>query len=230
MSANLVDVILEVENLKREFERRGLDLAQVWRPTTGESDLERRQLRHLLDWVEAYERLGSRKAMQKKGYDFPPIDPDCDPWTDWLRFETWLKGEPISMPLREKLNLKVDLRPAETMSDAEIKAAIDEMTEALAELQWVAEPCEGMPDRLYYEELIAVLDDEYEILAPGTTCHLNGCTGYCPGCLRRPWCFNGRMRCSEDVEAHRMVVPDKVRSYVTDADLAFELLDNDPGL
>ena len=87
---------------------------------------------------------------------------------------------------------------------------------------------DGMPDRLLYEELLELLEEDFELLAPGTTCIVDGCTGYCPDCRSRPWCDNGLMRWPEDEEAHCMVVPDRVKAFVSADRLAFDRLVPEP--
>ena len=71
--------------LKAEFERRGLELDGVWSPSPDDPELENRQLLALMDWVRAYQALADRREMEKRGYLYPPVDPDCDPDTDWLQ-------------------------------------------------------------------------------------------------------------------------------------------------
>jgi len=52
MSSPPIDTVLENQSLKKEFSLRNLDLSQIWQPTPDDLELENRQLRHLLDWVE----------------------------------------------------------------------------------------------------------------------------------------------------------------------------------
>jgi len=126
--------------------------------------------------------------------------------------------------LHAKLKLNAILLPAEMLSDEQIAAALAELVPALARLQVDASPCDGMPDRLFYEELLEAIEEDFELLAPGTTLHLDGCTGYCPDCVRWPWCENGLTLWAEDEEAGCMAVSAKAKPYVAQADLAISRL------
>ena len=219
---------LEVQSLRRDLEMRGLDVLQVWVPNPADPQLECRQLLNLLEWVRAYEKHPDRQTMEGHGYDFPPIDPDCDPDTDWLRFETWMRRETVREKLRNKLALEEVLLPSTELTDAQIEQALTHVLPALERLQISFERDEGMPARLFYEEVLEALEEDYEILAPGTTWHLDGCDGFCPECRRRPWCDNGLTLWPEDEEAGCMVVPDAVRPYVTAADVSLSRLELSP--
>lgn len=59
---------------------------------------------------------------------------------------------------------------------------------------------EGVPARFAYSIVREVLEDEFEFIAGGCW-HIDGCSGYCPGCLQRPWCeFGGNSCWREDEE------------------------------
>ena len=82
-----VDFTLENQSLRREFSAKGLDPKKVMVPDQENLLRENRLLIMLLDWVNAYEQLGGRQQMEAAGYDFPPIEPDYDPDSDWMVFE-----------------------------------------------------------------------------------------------------------------------------------------------
>lgn len=46
----------------------------------------------LVKWVAAWRSCESRQKMKAMGLADPPVTPSCDPDTDWLRFERWVKG------------------------------------------------------------------------------------------------------------------------------------------
>ncbi len=80
----------DVETLRRQFSRLGLDPLHVLRAESESPGYERR-LRALLLWVEARRRLGSREAMVRHRWLFPPVDSTGDVDEDWDRFETWFR-------------------------------------------------------------------------------------------------------------------------------------------
>ncbi|MBN2451643.1 MAG: hypothetical protein JXR77_14740 [Lentisphaeria bacterium] len=224
MANRKMDATKESQALRQELERRGLDPLLVWCPTPSDPELECRRLNSLLTWVWAYGKYRTREAMEAAGFAFPPIEPDCDPDTDWLRFEKWVNGRLVRESLRHKLAMDEVLGPPDAMTDAQIREALAALLAALARLQTEVLPCPGMPDRLAYEELHALLDEEVELLAPGTTCCIDGCSGYCPECLRRPWCEYGLALWPEDEDAGCMVVPESARRFLAPADMALDRL------
>jgi len=90
MNSKNLDILLENQSLKNEFALRNLDLAEVWRPTPDNLELENRQLRHLLEWVDKYLECRDREKMEAQGYKFPPINFCIDPESDWYRFKRWI--------------------------------------------------------------------------------------------------------------------------------------------
>lgn len=224
MSNESIDVYLENQNLKAEFTRCNLDLAQIWRPTPDNLKLENQQLQHLLDWVRKYDECGSRKAMEAEGYYFPPIDPDIDPDSDWFRFRRWLLGKPIRKTAKSRLPAELPLKPSEELTDDEIMVMLDRLSAGLADIHLSVDLNDGVPPRLIYEHLLEVIEEEFELLGGGTW-HLDGCTGYCPGCFQRPWCESGNSSCwSEDEEAGQMVFPEKVKRYVSPSPVSLAIL------
>lgn len=227
MKENEIDHVLEAQGLRRDFEMRGLDLTPVWQPTPYDPALECRQLRSLLRWVEAYKRLGNREQMEAEGYDFPPIEPDCDPETDWLRFELWMKGKLGVRTVAEMLDITHPLLPPDQMTAEQKKDAITELIPALAALQIDLYVKEGMPAELIYDDIWEQLNESYMPMCPDTTWHWDGCSGCCPVCVSRPWCESGFSLWPEDQEAGQMVVPENVLPYLTDADLSLGRLSAD---
>ena len=219
-----IDVLLENQNLKSEFAWRNLDLTQVWQPSPDDLELENRRLRYLLDWVEKYEECGSRQAMEAEGYDFPPIYPDIDPDSDWFRFRRWLMGKPIRKTAKSRLPRGLVLKSPDDLTDDEIVVILEKLTAGLGQIHLSVDLNEGVPPRLIYEHLLEVIEEEFELLGGGTW-HLDGCTGYCPGCFQRPWCEFGANSCwSEDEEVGCMVFPDNVKRYVSPSPVSLTIL------
>jgi len=183
-------LVQENERIKQEFEGLGLELDDVWYPTPDDPVRENRTLHLLLRWVRAYRQTPGRRPMERRGYQFPPVSPDCDPDSDWIRFERWINHEPVSWRADELVGR---LTPAEQLTDEELRTALERVEKILATRGVVIDLCGGIPDRVAYEYLRESLaDSEFEFMGPATTCHLDGCTGYCPGCFQRPWCATGR--------------------------------------
>ena len=131
MSNANINLMLENQSMKFEFQLRGLDLSQVFRPDPENLERENKILRHLLDWVEKYAEYGDRATMEAFGYRFPPIDPDLGPDNDWFRFEEWLQGE----PLRQKLDT---LLPTEYSEENPDELTDEERIEMLAAMRSAA--------------------------------------------------------------------------------------------
>jgi hypothetical protein len=94
---------------------------------------------------------------------------------------------------------------------------------SLGEIHLSVDLNEGVPPRLIYEHLLEVIEEEFELL--GGVWHLDGCTGYCPGCFQRPWCEFGTNSCwSEDEEAGCMVFPENVKRYVSASPVSLTIL------
>jgi hypothetical protein len=213
MNEAQVNTVAENDVLKQEFERRGLELSAVWEPTPGDPQLEGRQLRRLLRWVEAYERCPDRKRLTRRGFEFPPVIPDFDPDADWLRFERWMGQDAVEWSFTADFGA---LKPEEDLSDEELETELERIEELLAGRGVVIGLNDAVPDRIVYRYLKRELETStFEFLPKNTQCHLDACTGYCPGCVQRPWCDIGQEDTwPEDEEAGRMLVPAEVREYV----------------
>ncbi len=92
---------------------------------------------------------------------------------------------------------------------------------------------EGLPPKILYNYLWETLDEIFELDSEGGW-HLDGCSGYCPGCFQRPWCDSGLEICwPEDEEAGEMSFPDSLREFVSASPVSLDLLleykeDEDP--
>ncbi len=171
--------------LKRAFQAMGLDPTPVT-DTPEDAEAENGHLRALLKWAYAYRMCPDRKKLESRGFMFPPVEPDCDPDTDWLRFERWMRGKPTEWRYADDFG---PLKQAAALSDSEIEKALKTVVKNLAKRNMLVEFQPGIPARLVYSYLRDELDRQsFEFLAPGTTCHLDGCHGSCPDCFQRPWC------------------------------------------
>ncbi|MBV6438387.1 MAG: hypothetical protein EPGJADBJ_00008 [Saprospiraceae bacterium] len=212
--------------LKQEFKFLGLDLAEVMEFSPFDLDLENRRLENLLDFVHRYRQHGSREAMEviEGAFLFPPIFPGIEPDNDWYRFELWLQGQPTRMTLAEQLPKTFVLKKPEELGEGEIGAALEELEEALYKAGYSISLNEGIPDRLVYEYLVESLGEVFE-LDLGGGWHLDGCSGYCPGCFQRPWCDTGESSCwTEDEEAGKMSLIEALNPYVSASPRSLEIL------
>ncbi|MCB0185546.1 MAG: hypothetical protein KDE31_14860, partial [Caldilineaceae bacterium] len=81
-----------------------------------------------------------------------------------------------------------------------------------------------LPLRLLYEHLLEILEEDFDILFSGMW-HIDGCSGYCPGCFQRPWCDFGQSSCwREDEEAGQLALIDVVQRYVSASPVSLPLL------
>lgn len=85
--------------VRDSFRKMGLDPAEVLEGMSHDPERENRCLRALLRWAAAYRRQGSRQALEKNGFLFPPVQPGIDQDTDWLRFENWVTGRKSAFPM-----------------------------------------------------------------------------------------------------------------------------------
>ena len=156
--------------LKRAFASAGLDLAPVWTPSSDNLELENRQLRQLLDWVEAYRACPDRVRLESRGWLHPPIDPDIDPESDWLRWERWMRREPLQWNFAKEFGV---LRNAESMSDPEVETELERTLCRLEQRGVALDVVQGATPRDVYAWLSGeLLTNNFEIVAPGTTTHI----------------------------------------------------------
>jgi hypothetical protein len=169
-----------------ELQCQGLDPTAIgWRPD-GPGDAAW-QLAVIADWARAWRLTGGdRTALAQRGYRLPPVEPDCGPEQDWLLFERWMAGEPLTWRYEERFG---PLPPAESLSDAEIDARLAEMALRLAAQSVDLSLAERLPARRRYAWLRAELRARpIEFLAGGTRLVIDGCTGDCEGCFQQEWC------------------------------------------
>jgi hypothetical protein len=225
MKSKNLDLYLENESLKNEFAMRNLDLSQVWEPSPEDPELENRQLRDLLDWVIAFKEFGgNRKKMEKAGYHFPPLSFDIDPDEDWLRFRRWMAGQKIRGKLKSRLPPDFIVKPADHLTEEQIIPELERLQNELERLHFSVELKEALPPRLLYEDLLELLDEEFDFMMTGCW-HLDSCSGYCPDCFQRPWCEFGTSSCwQEDEAAGYMVFPEVVKKYVSPSPVSLEIL------
>lgn len=176
----------ENRRLQRTFKAQGLPLDDVWQPNPADPDLENHQLRSLLAWVEAYRACPDRAQLAKHGFLYPPVEPGFDPDADWLRFERWMRGEPLCWHFGKEYG---ELRPAELLSDGEIETVYTRVVEWLAEHSVDVALSEAMPVREAYSYLRKLLAKEpFEYMPQGSFHVLDGCGGWCPDCPQQRWC------------------------------------------
>ena len=221
------EIITYQENqaLKKQFQELGLDLEQVMYFTPMDLDLENRRLQSLLDFVEKYREGGeSEHVMELLDKPFPPIYPMISPENDWYRFRLWLEGAPLVMKLRDQAGLPPLEKPIREMTEAEIEVAIQMRLDALEE-SGISICLQELPPHILLMALCEMLDEETERME-GEGWMLDGCSGYCPGCLQRPWCDTGQsLGWKEDNEAGGMHLRAELQDFVSMNPQSEEVLD-----
>lgn len=224
MNEESIDAFLENQSLKTEFASRALDLSDVFCSTPDDLERENRVLQDLLDWVLKYTECGNRRQMEVEGYQFPPIYPGISPENDWYRFERWVKGKSLRQKIKDQLPSDFRFIPSTDLNDDDLPSALRRLIELLRKNRFMIEFQNDIPPRLVYEHLIDMQDDEFDIIEEGFW-HLDGCSGYCPGCFQRPWCECGRSSCwPEDEEAGKMCIIESVRRFVASSPMSLEIL------
>lgn len=204
---------------KQAFKDLGLNLAEVFTFTPMDLDLENRRLKNLLTFVKKYQQYGSQEVMELEegDYCFPPISPGISPESDWYRFELWLQGEPIRKTISEQLPKTFKIKNPAEIPEAEIEAELEKLLDAVEQAGYGISLNEGIPARLVYKAVMEWIGEEFELSGPGGGgWFFDGCSGYCPGCMQRPWCETGLNCCwSEDEEAGKMFLIDELKDYVS---------------
>ena len=176
--------------LKSFFTRQGLPLNDIWRESPGDIELENRQLLELSRWVCVYGACPDRAKLEDMGYLYPPVDPDINPDADWVRFERWMQGLPLTWTLPDHLSTSEDLHEVD---DAEAGRRLEEVTAYLAERNVVVDFVEGVPARPALEYLLKTTREQpFDYTDELTVTHLMGCTGCCEQCFQEPWCEMAR--------------------------------------
>jgi len=201
--------------LKKEFSELGLDLDQVMYYTPMDLDLENRRLQSLLEYVIRYKECGeSQEAMIALDDPFPPIHPMISPESDWYRFKLWLEGKPLAMKLRDQAGIPPLEKPIKEMAEEEVEEAIQMRLEALEKVQ-IGVYLQDLPPHIFLMALCEMLEEECERMEGGGWM-LDGCSGYCPGCLQRPWCETGQsLGWTEDEEAGGMHIRPELWDFVS---------------
>lgn len=219
-----IDSLLENQSLKKEFEIRSLDLSQVFYLTPDNLERENIVLRNLLDWVQKYSQCRDRKKMEAEGYEFSPIEPGISPENDWYLFERWINDLPIRQKLKDWLPQYFFPQQSERLNSQEIYYELNKLIEHLNSINISVDLNENIPYCLQYNYLLEYLDEEYDIIIDGSW-HLDGCTGYCPDCIQRPWCETGNKSCwPEDEEAGEINLPESVKKYVSSSPMSLQIL------
>ncbi len=212
--------------LRRLFSNRGLDLEAVMEFTPHDLDLENKRLQNLAGFILEYDRYGSREAMEviRGEWVFPPIFPGISPESDWLRFERWLLGEPLWQKLADKVSeITTPFRAPEHIPEHEIESESKRLYHAIEDAGIAIGLREGMPPRLLYTYLYQELDDAFDMF--DGSWHIDGCSGYCPGCIQRPWCDAGQGLCwDEDETAGKMHLTEELAPYVSASPQSLALL------
>ena len=202
----------ESARLQQEFTQLGLDLRQIWQPTPAEPMVEVSQLRDLLEWVQAYRTDPDRIQMLSQGFTSPPILPEIDEESDWLRFELWMDGKPLTWTYGEEFG---EMPDPENLSDKQLWATFVSIRTQLATRQvWIDIMGDVPPRLLYHLVRTELADREFWRTAPGTVNRI-GCSAYCPGCVQRPWCAMGRVETwPEDAEFDGIAIPEAAIAFV----------------
>ncbi|NQT91500.1 MAG: hypothetical protein HQ559_01975 [Lentisphaerae bacterium] len=203
-------------SIRRAFNKHGVDLDEVWAPMSDDTELENRQLAHLLDWLMTYREHPHRAQMEAMGYVFPPVEPDIDPDTDWIRFERWAKGAPLQWSVHEEYG---PIREASAMSDGQLEEEFERLVSFLADRRVDLSLEEDVPTRVKYMHVKRMLENaSFDHMEAGSCCVV-GCGCYCPDCLQRPWCDLGMESDWEQEDRDgRRAVPAEVLPHVPQRD------------
>lgn len=212
-------------SLKREFKLLGLQLDQVMEFTPFDLDLENRRLEYLLEFVRKYEECGRhQETMYLLDYPFPPIFPGISPESDWYRFDLWLEGKPLVLSLWDQIGLEPPGKDPEQMSDEEVEAGLERILVAVDQADMGIGLVNELPPYVTYLMLVEYLAEDHDRIGGGGWV-FDGCSGYCPDCLQRPWCETGNSSCwSEDEEAGAMYLREELKKFVSPSPRSLEIL------
>lgn len=191
-----LDQAAENRRLMDLFAEMQLKPSEVSPVGDGPMEQENRRLRHLLDWARMYRRHRSRSALARLGYRFPPVEPGCDPDSDWIRFERWVQGRPLTWSLKAEAR---SLPEPAALDDAQLIRVYADLLRQLASRNVVVDIPPEVPIRQVYGYLRDELArTDFEFAGPDTAIHLTGCAGSCEECFQRPWCEVSEMLSEED--------------------------------
>lgn len=208
-----IDLTVENDRLRTLIEAGGLRVDVLW--TLRDPDPRRMNVRllELLKWVQAYRATPDRARLEAQGYLYPPVEQGYDPDSDWMQFDRWMAGQPLRWSFAAEYG---QLPDEDGLDDDTIDATLQRVEAWLAARGVAIELQPGLPPRVAYRCLQKeLLQEPFEYLPKGTTCHVTACSGYCPACLQRPWCESGlEEEWPEDEEAGRMVCPEAVNTHM----------------
>jgi hypothetical protein len=212
--------------LKKSFIQLGLDPAPVMEFMPYNLDIENRRLEHLLRFTLKYQECLDRKTMELIGELWPPVFPAVSPASDWIRFEKWLAGEDLTQTLYDKISRKINLPDPKQITIDELDLALKKLYKVLHKLGIGVSLVFDLPPLVEYHLIIDILksdtDSYFEF-----GCTIDGCSGYCPGCMQRPWCDSGlENKWPEDIERGKMHLPPELRDFVSASPHSLEMLND----
>lgn len=222
-----LEIIPYQENLqlRKSFKSLALDLPAVMEFTPFDLEMENGRFRQLLNFVNKYNSCKSRKTMELMDGAFPPIFPSISPESDWQRFELWIQGKEVSKKLRAQLPKSLHFISPDKLVDDQLPFETERLMLAMYEQGYSIELVDELPLRLLYEYLWQILDDDFDLDDEGGWV-IDGCSGYCPGCIQRPWCDAGLENCwPEDLKAGKMHLPEELDSYVSPSPNSLKVLE-----
>jgi len=222
MSKNDGDIYIENQQLKKAFQKLNLPLDEIMELVPYNLEIENIRLKSLLDYTKQYLGHRSRKMMELSGQPFAPVFPSISPENDWLRFEKWINGESTIQKTKDRLPIGYKIIPATELSDEALAEEIDKLRKLLAQTGFYIDSMNDIPKRLKYKMILESLEEE-DMMGEGW--HSDGCDGYCPGCVQRPWCDSGQDLCwPEDEETGKIHFIEELNDYVSATPVSLDLL------
>jgi len=179
------DPATENRDLRREFERRGLNPADVVEPMRN-LEWTNRSLRSLLRWVDAYKECPDRVELEANGFRQPPLEPFTDNTCDWIRFERWVNRQPPKLTVDEALWF---VPPPNCLTYISVVAELESLIQKL-EIAGVRIHCDHSISELRnYEQLYRMLAiTPRDELATMIELTIPSCTRNCRRCDHRCGC------------------------------------------
>lgn len=197
MRVETEDLAAGNRELRFTMRAQGLEPDELQPPIPGDPQAENHLLRDLLRWVNAYRETPDRNLLEEKGLFYPPVDPDFDLDSDWLRFERWMQGKSLAWTFSTEFGAIPD---SEAMTDKEVERHLASLEETLATRQVILELPPEIPSRVVYDYLRRYLAEaSFDVVAENTVTHITGCEGDCESCFMQRWCDIA----DEDVQMHR---------------------------